>query len=155
MPTLTLNRPTASLPGMEEATNLNDVVNIRNRVSPWRQPIRPSLKYKVEYKDKQSIQELLGDVGQTVLDKVLRLANSVRVQESWPLTKVQLQRYRDEEVSGWEYILAIMFFDCPFETADSYLHEFYKHVDNLTSQLNEEEKAIMRKLLHFDIESTA
>lgn len=47
-----------------------------------------------------------------------------------------------------------MVFDCDFETADEYLHEFYKHVNNLTSQLNEEEKEVMYKLLSFDIETT-
>ena len=96
----------------------------------------------------------MGGVGQRVLDKVLRLANSVSTKQNWPLTKVQLQRYVDMDVPGWEYVLVILFFDSTFEIADNYLHEFYKHLDNLTSQLNEEEKEVMYKFLYFDIETS-
>ncbi len=121
---------------------------------PYRSYI-PSLQFEIEYENQESVEELLGGVEQKVLDKVLRFANSVRVKQNWPLTKVQLQRYADMEVPGWEYALVILFFDSTFETADEYLHEFYKDLDNLTSQLNEAEKEVMYTLLHFDIETTA
>ncbi len=122
-------------------------------MTPYRSHI-PSLQFEIEYENEESVEELLGGVGQRVLDKVLRLANSVSKKENWPLTKIQLQRYVDIDVPGWEYVLIIMVFDCTFEIANSYLHEFYKHLDNLISQLNEEEKAVMYKFLYFDIETT-
>lgn len=114
-----------------------------------------NLQFNIDYENKESVQELLGGAGQTVLDQVLHLANTVSKKRGWPLTKVRLQRYKDYELPSWGYILVIIVFDCTFEVADEYLHEFYKHSDNLTSQLDGKEKEAIYRLLSFDIESTA
>src|SRR5687768_7667519 len=106
---------------------------------PYRSFI-PGLQFEIEYKDKESVEELLGGVGQRVLDKVLRLANTVSKKQNWPLTKVQLQWYKDYELPGWEYILVIMFFDSTFEIADEHLHEFCDYVDELYKKLTDEEQ---------------
>ena len=92
-------------------------------------------RFEIAYVNKESVEELLGGAGQRVLGKVLRLASTISKKQNWPLTKMQLQHYTDMEVPGWEYVLVILFFDCTSEIADTYLHAFYKHLDNLASQL--------------------
>lgn len=50
---------------------------------------------EIDYQDRKSIEKLLGAVGQQVLDRVLQLAYTVSEQCNWPLTKVQVQHYKD------------------------------------------------------------
>ncbi|MSQ14256.1 MAG: hypothetical protein EXR50_00105 [Dehalococcoidia bacterium] len=113
-----------------------------------------NLQFNIDYENKESIQELLGDVGQTVLDKVLRFAEALSKKRGWPLTKVRLQRYTDYELPGREYILVIMVFDCTFDTADKYLHEFCNKLDLLSKKMSDDDQVVLRRLIFFDIATT-
>lgn len=120
---------------------------------PYRTNI-PGLKFEIEYQNKEAVEQLLGGVGRKVLDKVLRLANTVSKKQNWPLTKVRIQRYKDYELPSWEYVLVIMVFDTTFEIADEYLHEFCDQIDLLNKKLSDEEQTILRELFSFDVTTT-
>ena len=106
---------------------------------------------EVSYYNKENIEDLLGSKGCQTLYKVIDLIKNSAVELAWPLVRVEVRHTRDFEVKDWEYVLLALVFACSFETADRHLHEFYDRLDALTDELSDEEQALLRRVIFFDI----
>lgn len=113
-----------------------------------------STQFQVIYNDRQNIYRLLGKQGELLLKKVINLIKDEAVEESWPITKLEISYVRDPEKSSWEYVLLVLHSHSDFETADRYLHHFYQQLDDLNSKLGVEEKDILLGKLFFDVGTT-
>ncbi len=109
---------------------------------------------KVVYKKQKAIEALLGDRGKHVLRRVIDLMEDTSREQNWPLTHVEVTPIEDAEVESWQYILIVLVFDCAFEVADEYLHNFYHELDSLTDAVNSEEQDILQRKLFFDVATT-
>ena len=106
---------------------------------------------EVSYYNKENIEDLLGSKGCQALYKVIDLIKRSAVELAWPLVRVEVRHTRDFEVRDWQYVLLAFVFACSFETADRHLHEFYGRLDDLTDELSDEEQALLRRVIFFDI----
>jgi len=106
---------------------------------------------KISYYNKGKIDDLLGSKGCQALYKVIGLIKRLAVELAWPLVRVEVRHTRDFEVTDWQYVLLALVFACSFETADRHLHEFYDRLDALTDELSDEEQALLRRVIFFDI----
>lgn len=113
--------------------------------------IKPSLK--LTYNDRVSIYSYLGVVGMDLLDKILVLVNYQRKDFNWPLSEVTIFRTHDPEINNREYVLVLFVFNSDFETADKYLHDFYRILDIAVKKLTEEENNILQGKIFFDIKT--
>jgi len=111
-------------------------------------------KTKVVYKKQKAIEALLSDRGKHVLQRVLDLMEDTSWEQKWPLTHVEVTPIEDAEVESWQYILIVFVFDCDFQVADEYLHNFYHELDSLTDALNSEGQDILQRKLFFDVATT-
>lgn len=111
-------------------------------------------KMRVVYKKQKAIEALLGDRGKHVLRRVIDLMKDASREQNWPLTHVEVTPMEDAEVENWQYILIVLVFDCDFEVADEYLHNFYHELDSLIDALNSEEQDILQRKLFFDVATT-
>lgn len=111
-------------------------------------------KTKVVYKKQEAIEALLGDRGKHVLRRVIDLMEDTSREQNWPLTHVEVSPIEDAEVESWQYILIVLVFDCDFEVADEYLHNFYHELDSLIDAVNSEEQDILQRKLFFDVATT-
>lgn len=107
----------------------------------------------IYYNEKGKVERWLGTVGVRVLKCVLDLIADSFSTRDWPLQKVEISHVNDPEITRWEYVLFVFKFNCDFDSADNYLHEFYQELDNLTKRLNQEEQSIIQGALFFDIEA--
>ncbi len=107
----------------------------------------------IHYSERVKVENWLDPLGLRVLKFVLDLATNTVSTRAWPLQKIKISHVNDPEIKTWEYILIVFQFDCDFNTADNYLHEFYQELDKLTVTLNQEEKSIIQGALFFDIEA--
>jgi len=103
---------------------------------------------------RELIEALLGDQGENVSEKVIELIGDSVLKDSWPLVRVEVRPVKDSEVKDWQYILLVLIFDSDFDTANKYLHNFYKKLDILTEQLDIEEQDILQRLFFFDVQTT-
>lgn len=111
-------------------------------------------KTRVVYKKQKTIEALLGDRGKHVLQRVIGLIEDASQEQSWPLTHVEVTPIEDAEVENWQYILIVLVFDCDFEVADDYLHNFYYELDSLLDAVSSEEQDILQRELFFDVATT-
>lgn len=107
---------------------------------------------EIRYLGRTEIAHLLGTAGQRVLQQVLQLIMQTATTHQWPLVRLEVRHTHDPEVSGWEYILMVLIFNCSFEIADTYLHELYGQLDAMAERLADEEKLVLQRLIFFDIE---
>ena len=111
-------------------------------------------KTEIVYKSPESVEALLGDEGKHVLEKVIGLIENASQKQDWPLTRVEVNHVEDAQVENWQYVLIVLIFDCNFDAADEYLHNFYEQLDSLTDVLGNEEQNILQRKLFFDVETT-
>ncbi|MBA7681850.1 hypothetical protein ES703_90191 [subsurface metagenome] len=138
---------------MQNESNATATATIREMLERFydRRLIRPIPV--IYYNEKGKVERLLGTVGVRVLKCVLDLIADSFSTRDWPLQKVEISHVNDPEITTWEYVLFVFKFDCDFDSADNYLHEFYQELDNLTKRLNHEEQSIIQGVLFFDIET--
>ena len=111
-------------------------------------------KTQVSFHDRASIEILLGDKGKRLLERLIVLIEDTSWKQYWPLIRVEVSHIIDVVVRDWQYILLILVFDSDFDSADKYLHDFYKRLDLLTYTLDQEEQDIFRRMLYFDVGTT-
>ncbi|MFH0846537.1 MAG: hypothetical protein V1894_00560 [Chloroflexota bacterium] len=109
----------------------------------------------VIYENRELVETLLGEQGKKVLRKTLVLIDNVARKFKWPLHRIEIQRASDVEVKNWNYVLLVLFFNSDFDTADGYLNLLYGELDSLATTLASEEQDILRRLIYFDVETTA
>ena len=111
-------------------------------------------KTQVLFRNRASIETLLGDKGKRLLERLIGLIEDTSREKDWPLIRVEVNCIKDVEVRDWQYILFILIFDSDFESADKYLHDFYEILDLLIDTLDKEEQYIFRRMLFFDVGTT-
>ncbi len=99
--------------------------------------------------------KVLGNQGREVLNKVVGLIEDSASRFGWPIKGIEVRYTRDPEVEGWEYVLLVLEFSCPFEEADKHLHVLYNQLDALSAKLAKDEKLFLQRLIFFDIETAA
>ena len=109
----------------------------------------------VRYNNRDLINNLLGSQGKGVLRKILNLIDEIVNEENWPISRIGINHVTDLEVKDWQYILFVLFFNSDFDTADKYLHDFYKKLDDLIDTFNADERDIFLRNFYFDVEPTA
>ena len=113
-----------------------------------------TLRTRIVYKERTSVEALLGDKGKRVLWRVVNLIEDASQEYDWPLDHVEVIHTQDTEVENWRYILIVLVFDCDFEVADDYLHNLYEKLDCLSNALGSEELDILQRKLFFDVGTT-
>ena len=108
-------------------------------------------KTQVLFRNRVSTKTLLGDKGERLLEKLISVIEDTSREKDWPLIRLEVNCIKDFEVRDWQYILFILVFDSDFDSADKYLHDFYKILDLLTDTLDQEEQDIFRRMLFFDV----
>ena len=63
---------------------------------------------------------LLGAEGRHLLDEVLENIRQAAPQNGWPLTQIDIDYHQDLEFEDWEYLLLVLYFDCPWGEAKEY-----------------------------------
>lgn len=92
----------------------------------------------------------LGRLVQRVVTKVKVAAK----EDRWPLNRIEVDVYQDPEVANWEYLVVLLVFNSSFEAANEYLRRLYHQLDSFSQGLTEEELALFRRLVYFDIATT-
>jgi len=111
-------------------------------------------KTQVLFQNRASIETLLGDKGKRLLEELIASIKDMSWKQDWPLVRLEVSHIKDVEVGDWQYILITLVFDSDFDSADKYLHDFYKVLDLLTDTLDQEEQDIFRRMLFFDVGTT-
>jgi hypothetical protein len=98
---------------------------------------------------------LLGDAGRLMLDQWLEHTRQVAAEREWPLKRIKVEYYQDEEFTDWEYILLVMDFDCPSDEAGKIFWEDYIKgiVGARQKELTGAEKEIFATMIHYELES--
>ena len=98
---------------------------------------------------------LLGDAGRLMLDQWLEHTRQVAAEREWPLKRIKVEYYQDEEFTDWEYILLVMDFDCPRTKAKKLFWEDYIKgmVEVKQEELMGSEKEIFSTMIHYGFES--
>lgn len=109
------------------------------------------LTIEISYVNRRSVEALLGGKGKLVLQKMLIRIQESTMEHNWPLVRVGVSYVEDAEVRDWRYVLVVLVFDCTFDIAEKYLHDFYDELDILSNQLSTEEQDILRSMLHLDV----
>lgn len=104
---------------------------------------------QIQVNDQFAVNELLGDKGRHILDRVISLVEDFSAKQNWPLIRIEISLIKDEEVQNWQYILLRLIFNSDFESADNYLHDFYHRLDDLADSMNDEH--IFRRMFFFDV----
>ena len=90
-----------------------------------------------------------------MLDQWLEYTRQVAAEREWPLKRIMVEHYRDDEIWDWEYILLIMDFDCPRAEAKELFWEDYIKgiVGAKQKELTGSEKEIFVTMIHYGFES--
>lgn len=106
---------------------------------------------KVEYRQIERVESLLGVEGKLVLGKVIALIAKVSSKRDWPLNQIIVEHVEDNEAEDWQYVLVVPVFNCQFEAADKFLHDLYRELDHLICGLDAADKDIMQRKVFFDV----
>ena len=106
---------------------------------------------EIRYINREQVEQLLGPLGEAILDQVIDQINIVSVIHGWPIEGIEIQHYRDPEITTWEYVVVTLVFSGSFDEADKYLLEFYEDLDILTAMLDGPNQKIIQEKLSFDI----
>jgi hypothetical protein len=110
-------------------------------------------KIDIVYKDQAAITSFLGNLGVGVLNKVTELICEKRDKDNWPIIRLEIILKTDIEDRNWNFILVNLVFDSDFKTADNYIHQLYKNIDELCSSISEAEQDILQKAIYLDVEA--
>ncbi len=90
-----------------------------------------------------------------MLDQWLEHTRQVASERKWPLKRIKVEHYQDEEYIDWEYILLVMDFDCPRKEAGKIFWQDYIKgmVETRQEELTGSEKEIFSTMIHYDLES--
>ena len=115
-----------------------------------------ALEIPIRWRTKRTTADrLLGDGGRLMLDQWLEHTRQVASERGWPLKRIMVEHYRDDEIWDWEYILLIMDFDCPRTEAKKLFWECYikEIVATRQNELMGAEKEIFATMIHYELES--
>lgn len=128
---------------------------IVDRVQRLEKHGRSGTDIQLSYINQDAIEALLGEEGKKVLHKSLELICEIARKFRWALSKIELQCSSDIEVKNWNYVLLVLSFESDIDTANEYLNLLYGELDRLATTLTDEEQDILRRLIYFDVETTA
>ena len=63
---------------------------------------------------------LLGAEARHLLDDVVDNIRQASIENGWPLTKIDIDYHQDMEFEWMEYLLLVLYFDCPWEEAEQH-----------------------------------
>ena len=115
-----------------------------------------STEIPIIWKTKQAVaNRLLGDVGRPLLDQWLEHTKQVASEYQWPLKRISVEYYQDDEILDWEYIVLVMDFDCSSAKAEKIFWEDYIKgiVGAKQKELTGLEKEIFATMIHYELES--
>ena len=90
-----------------------------------------------------------------MLEQWLEHTRQVAAEREWPLKRIKVEYYQDEEFIDWEYILLVMDFDCARKEAGKIFWEDYIRgiVKVKQEELTGPEKDIFAAMIHYELES--
>jgi hypothetical protein len=108
---------------------------------------------RVSFEEEGKVKSLLGQVGTTLLYRILDVIRNTSSRLNWPLQRITVSYTQDSELENWKYVLLRLAFRSSFENADAYLHVLYSEIDKLVAGLDDAQKRLLADYFFYDVET--